>query len=222
MTQQGGTPADISAAVMRDIRGLIGATTPEVRSVRRRYSRILAAESPDRVLAIVKVLLAEQSWTARVVAYELLAGHRASMARVNARLVEQMATGLSDWGSVDLYGVTVAGAAWREGGITDAHVQRWARSKDRWRRRLALVSTVPLNSKARGGSGDTRRTLAICRTLVADRDDMVVKALSWALRELSKRDPVSVSGFLREEDARLASRVRREVRTKLDTGRKVR
>ena len=222
MTPQRGTPTDRSTAVLQDVRGLAGAATPEVRSVRRRYSKILAAESPDRVLAIVKVLLAEQTWTARVVAYELLAGHRASMARVTPRVVEQMARGLSDWGSVDLYGVTVAGAAWREGAITDAHVQRWARSKDRWRRRLALVSTVPLNSKARGGTGDTRRTLAICSTLVADRDDMVVKALSWALRELSKRDPDSVSGFLRDEDARLASRVRREVRTKLDTGRKVR
>jgi 3-methyladenine DNA glycosylase AlkD len=51
---------------------------------------------------------------------------------------------------------------------------------------------------------------------------MVVKALSWALRELSKRDARSVSSFLRAEDERLAPRVRREVRSKLETGRKVR
>ena len=211
----------ITATILQDVRRVTGETTPVVRAVRRKYSRLLAAEPPDRVLAIVKVLLAERTWTARVVAYELVAGHEASMARLNSRLVEQMATGLSDWGSVDLFGVTVAGAVWRRGGITDAHVRRWARSKDRWRRRLALVSTVPLNSKARGGSGDVIRTLGICRALVADRDDMVVKAMSWALRELSKREPESVAGFLREHETSLAPRVRREVRTKLETGRKV-
>lgn len=212
---------DLAAAIRRDVRELIGATTPELRAIRRRYSPMLARESPDRVLAIVKVLLAERSWAARVVAYELLAGHPASMARLNARVVEEMATGLSDWGSIDLFGVTVTGSAWREGRISDGSVKRWARSKDRWRRRLALVSTVPLNSKARGGSGDPVRTLAVCRALVEDRDEMVVKALSWALRELSKRDPRSVAEFLRREDARLASRVRREVRAKLETGRKL-
>jgi 3-methyladenine DNA glycosylase AlkD len=97
---------------------------------------------------------------------------------------------------------------------------RWARSRDRWRRRLALVATVPLNSTARGGTGDTARTLMVCGALVDDRDDMVVKALSWALRELSKRDREAVEDFLRRETARLAPRVRREVRSKLETGRK--
>jgi 3-methyladenine DNA glycosylase AlkD len=205
---------------VRDVRGLAGATTPVVRSVRRRYSKLLARASSDRVLAIVRALLSEGTWPARVVGYELLASHAASMERLDGRLVDRMAKGLADWASVDLYGVTIAGVAWREGKITDGHVMRWARSQDRWRRRLALVATVPLNIRSRGGTGDHRRTLAICRELVPDRDDMVVKALSWSLRELSKRDPKRVADFLRREDARLAARVRREVRTKLETGRK--
>jgi 3-methyladenine DNA glycosylase AlkD len=89
-------------------------------------------------------------------------------------------------------------------------------------RRAALVSTVPLNLAAAGGTGDAPRTLDICRRLVDDRDDMVVKALSWALRELVARDREAVRGFLADHDARLAARVRREVATKLDTGRKTR
>jgi hypothetical protein len=51
---------------------------------------------------------------------------------------------------------------------------------------------------------------------------MVVKALSWALRELATREPERVRHFIREEDGRLASRVRREVTSKLETGRKTR
>jgi 3-methyladenine DNA glycosylase AlkD len=47
---------------------------------------------------------------------------------------------------------------------------------------------------------------------------MVVKALSWALRELSKRDPEAAEQFLEEHQGVLASRVLREVRNKLSTG----
>ena len=209
-----------AAAIRRELWALAGATTPVVRAVRRRYSKRLALESPDIVLAIARSLAADKHWAARVVAYELLAEHPAAMRRLSAAIVERMARGLADWGSIDAFGVIIAGAAWREGRLPDRQVMRWARSRDRWRRRLALVATVPLNSKARGGRGDTARTLAVCRALVEDRDDLVVKALSWALRELSKRDPEAVSEFLSLENARLASRVRREVQSKLDTGRK--
>jgi 3-methyladenine DNA glycosylase AlkD len=56
--------------------------------------------------------------------------------------------------------------------------------------------------------------------LVDDRDDMVIKALSWALRELGKRDARAVQGFLSRCQDRVASRVRREVTSKLTTGKK--
>jgi 3-methyladenine DNA glycosylase AlkD len=58
----------------------------------------------------------------------------------------------------------------------------------------------------------------VCEMLTDDRDDMVVKALSWALRELSKCDPDSVREFLVEHEGALAPRVSREVNNKLKTG----
>jgi 3-methyladenine DNA glycosylase AlkD len=60
--------------------------------------------------------------------------------------------------------------------------------------------------------------LAVCRLLVGDRDDMVVKALSWALRDLIAQDPDAVRLFLEEHEDVLAARVKREVRHKLLTG----
>jgi 3-methyladenine DNA glycosylase AlkD len=80
------------------------------------------------------------------------------------------------------------------------------------------VSTVALNRPSTGGTGDASRTLSICRMLVRDRDDMVVKALSWALRELSKWDRGSVKTFLKTYQGVLPARVNREVRNKLRTG----
>ena len=54
--------------------------------------------------------------------------------------------------------------------------------------------------------------------LAADHDDMVVKGLSWALRELVPMDREAVVAFLEDYDGVLAARVKREVRNKLETG----
>jgi 3-methyladenine DNA glycosylase AlkD len=211
---------EIVASIRRDLRKLPSVTVPTVRPVRRKYSKSLAGAAPDAVLKVARSLLVEGDWPERMIAFELIAGHPATMRELDDKIVDELATGLADWGSIDLFGVAISGVAWREGRITNSHVMRWVRSKDRWMRRLALVSTVPLNIRSRGGTGDVDRTLMVCRALVDDRDDMVVKAMSWALRELAKREPAAVQAFVAEEDARLAPRVRREVRTKLETGRK--
>ncbi|HEY7186367.1 MAG TPA: DNA alkylation repair protein [Vicinamibacterales bacterium] len=216
-----GAVADVLSSVRAELRTLPTRSIDAIRAVRRRHSAALAESPPSTVVDVAGALLSAGRSAERLIGTELLIARPDAIRRVRSADVEKWATGLDDWGSVDMYGVTVAGVAWREGCVPDRHVMRWAGSTDRWRRRLALVATVPLNSRARGGQGDTARTLRVCAALVDDRDDMVVKALSWALRELSKRDPRSVAAFLREHELRLASRVRREVKTKLETGRKV-
>lgn len=46
------------------------------------------------------------------------------------------------------------------------------------------------------------------------------KALSWALRELSKRDKKPVEDFIKKYENRLSKRVLREVKHKLEKGTK--
>jgi 3-methyladenine DNA glycosylase AlkD len=162
--------------------------------------------------------LTHRTTVPRFFAYELIQHHREALQSLKAKSLEDLGRGNKSWGEVDSFACYLAGPLWRERQVSDMVIKRWARSRDRWWRRAALVCTVALNNKARGGSGDTNRTVMICQMLVADRDDMVVKALSWALRELSKRDPESVRKFLKEHDGTLAPRVVREVSSKLQTG----
>jgi len=112
----------------------------------------------------------------------------------------------------------LAGPAWLNGQVSDELIYRWGLSEDRWWRRAALVSTVALNVRSQGGTGDVPRTLEVCRLLVDDHDDMVVKAMSWALRELVVHDADAVREFLSKYEDVLAARVKREVRNKLTTG----
>jgi 3-methyladenine DNA glycosylase AlkD len=192
--------------------------TARVRALRREYSKRLAGMLASSVVALGVRLLEGPTFQHRFVAYELVSHHRGALASLRANELEQFARGLDSWGSVDAFAVYLSGPAWRERQVPDSFIARWARSKDRWLRRAALVSTVPLNLRSRGGMGDTGRTLTVCGLLIHDRDDMVVKALSWALRELAKHDPLSVRAFLAEHEAVLAARVLREVRHKLTTG----
>jgi len=192
--------------------------TAAIRSIRRDYSRQLKQASPRSVFALARMLLDPPTLVTRFVAYELICPHRPSLASLGKRELAQLGAGMAHWAAVDTFACYLSGPAWRERQIADAVVHRWAKSPDRWWRRAALVSTVPLNNKTRGGSGDAERTLAVSRLLVADRDDMVVKAMSWALRELAKRDPAVVAAFLDEHKDQLAPRVVREVRNKLRTG----
>ena len=154
----------------------------------------------------------------RFFAYELVHHHKQALRSLNAAALGELGRGIDNWGAVDTFACYLAGPAWREQEVSDSLIKSWARSRDRWWRRAALVSNVPLNNKARGGHGDPLRTLKICEMLVRDRDVMVVKALSWALRELAKRDPKSVREFLVNHEAVLAPLVYREVNNKLSTG----
>lgn len=218
MDEQPG-PRDVKRVASRfdaEMRALPVQNAPSVRAVRRRYSRELKAAESEFVLDLVHELVAVHGY--RGMAYELILYHRDAFQRLGEADVEELGQGIHSWGSVDSFARLVSGPAWRDGQVSDELIHRWAESEDRWWRRAALVSTVALNVRSQGGRGDVPRTLGVCRLLVDDPDDMVVKALSWALRELVVHDPEAVCGFLEEHEDRLAARVKREVRNKLTTG----
>ena len=202
------------------IRALPNLKAESVRNVRKEFSKRLVNTSPQIVVSIsIRLLqLDRPGFEYRLVAYELVCYHKAALRSLGEKELELLGQGICRWEDVDTFACYLAGPAWREFQVPDELIHSWARSDDRWWRRAAVVCTVALNNKARGGRGDTARTLGVCRLLVSDRDDMVVKAMSWSLRELSRRDPNVVRAFLLEYKGVLAPRVVREVNTKLTTG----
>jgi 3-methyladenine DNA glycosylase AlkD len=206
--------AGLANEIDRRIQALPEQSTEPVRRVRREFSKRLQGEPPEDVLALGEALIDRHRW----VGYELIANHPNAMQLLDAAEVERLGRGMDSWWSVDAFARIISGPAWREELLQDEVIRRWAESDDRWWRRAALVSTVALNDRSRGGTGDTVRTLDICARLATDRDDMVIKALSWALRELVPWDPDATRRFLADYEDTLAARVKREVRNKLNTG----
>lgn len=213
-------PRALASRIEGEIAALPSRYTPFVRALRKSWSAKLKGESAADVIALAQALEGHRPQETKWVAYELVRFHPAAYGAITEAELEGFARSMASWYAVDAFGTILFGPLWAKERVSDALVTRWSTSPDRWLRRSALVATVGLNARGSGGAGDAARTLPICRTLAADRDDMVEKALSWALRALSQRDRAAVEGFVGEMGDRLGARVRREVRAKLTTGKK--
>lgn len=209
-------PKAMAAEIDAHIQALPVQNTPNIRAIRRRYSQRLKTASPEFVLDLSKELITNYGY--RELPYELIRYHKEAFRCLDAADLEELGRGMDSWWSVDAFARVLSGPAWLNGGISDEVIHGWARSDDRWWRRAALVSTVALNVRSHGGYGDVPRTLDVCRLLVDDHDDMLVKAMSWALRALVPHDPDAVGEFLEANEDVLAARVKREVTNKLTTG----
>lgn len=218
MTHQEATvsAADVAERFLSDVAALSRKNTPNIRAIRRQYSREIRGCQPEFALDLAFCL--RETGRLRWAAYEIVRHHRPTFETLTEADIERIGQGMDNWQSVDAFGCTLSGPAWRVGNLSDEAVHRWAASEDVWWRRVALVSTVGLNTRARGGTGDAARTLAVCTLLSADHEDMVQKAMSWALRTLVIHDREAVSDFLEVHHDSLAARVKREVRNKLETG----
>ena len=73
----------------------------------------------------------------------------------------------------------------------------WSRDRNLWVRRASIVGLIPLARK--GESLDL--VYEIAKRLHADREDLIQKAVGWALREAGKTDPARLERYLRVNGA---------------------
>ena len=212
-------PGHLVARVLDELRALEKHDAASIRALRRRISAEIATAEAGVVFDLAEGLIQEGfDWEG----WEFINSHGAAFAGLTRTRLEKLGECIGTWAQADAFATILAGPAWREGLISNADVDNWARSPDHWWRRIALVSTTILNTRSRWGTGDTQRTLAVVGLLINDRDETVIKAVSWALRSLVPWDPRAVRTFLEAHEGELAARVKREVRTKLETGLKSR
>src|SRR5262249_24559342 len=75
-------------------------------------------------------------------------------------------------------------------------MRAWARHKNMWVRRASIVGLLPPVSR-----GDTKAAVdlvyEIAHVLHPDPNDLIHKAVGWALREAGKVDPARLERYLR-------------------------
>lgn len=199
---------------------VIGVTVPNEKEILKKLKTQTKSFSGREKLELSKELVNTNIFECQHIAYEFIGKDKKALDELTENDIDDLGKNLDNWVSVDCYSAYLVGYAWRENKISNSKIKAYLKSDDFWVRRIAIVATVSLNQKARGGTGDAKRTLQICSIAVNDHEDMINKALSWALRELAKIDKEPVKKFIEQHKDGLHPRVLREVNNKLKTGTK--
>lgn len=199
---------------------VIGVTVPNLKIVLKELRKQTKQFKTQEKLDLIKQLIDKDVFELQQIAFEYLQTEKNLYKSLTESFIESIEKNLDNWLSVDYFGAIVLGCAWRENLISTKKVKSYLGSDNFWIRRIAIVATVSLNQKARGGLGDSNRTLEICRLVVDDHEEMIIKALSWALRELAKVDKEPVIEFVNNYENHLHKKVLREVKNKLEIGTK--
>ena len=195
-----------------------GVSSPKLEMIFKELKSIVKSTNSRQKIKLAKDLVFTNIFECSQIAYMLIGKDKSIIQSLTKTDVDELAFGIDNWASVDTYSIFILGKALREGVVDTNHIINLYQSDNIWTRRSAIVATVSLNLKSQGGKGDAPRTLEICKLVVQDHHDLINKALSWALRELSKTNKQAVVHFLEYYDHALHARVKREVSNKLKTG----
>ena len=198
---------------------VLGVKNPDLRLIVKEVHGIMKNRSRKEYMDLAMDLIHSGIIECQMFAWLLLEKAKIIIT-LSGKEISELEGVLDNWVSIDTFGTIVYGVNWRLGVISDDEVFLLQENQNVWYRRLALVATVALNLKSRGGTGDTSRTLAVCGRAVTDHHDMIVKALSWALRSLIRWNKPAVGDFLQTHQSDLHNRVIREVSHKLEFGTK--
>jgi 3-methyladenine DNA glycosylase AlkD len=103
---------------------------------------------------------------------------------------------INNWDLVDCSAHHIVGATLEQ--RDRAILRELARSESVWERRIAVIATFHF---IRQSSFDD--CLEVAELLLADRHDLMHKAVGWMLREVGKRDPEIEEQFLRRHAPRM-------------------
>jgi len=98
---------------------------------------------------------------------------------------------INNWDLVDASAEHIVGAfLWDK---DHRPLYRLAQSSDLWERRVAIMATFHFIKR-----GEFSQTLRVAQMLLADKEELIHKAVGWMLREVGKRDLQAENAFLRK------------------------
>ena len=164
----------------------LGIVVPKQRLVAKKYAGLQLTD--------IGRLLASKIHEHRLVALLILAGkYKQAHAEGRGEIVDfylKHTRHINNWDLVDLSAPNILGEHLSDKGRTVLY--RFARSKNLWERRIAIISTFSFIRK-----NDFEDTLRISEILLHDDHDLIHKAVGWMLREVGKRDTGVEEEFLK-------------------------
>ncbi len=194
-----------------------GLRVPQLRAIVCTWGRDHKQVACDDLVALVDSLWNGASREERMLFTYLFEHYKPLIPDLTRAHFERWRRGLDNWEVTDGLGWVLAFWLLGDPDTRLDYLGELIADEDVWSRRLALVATTPIN---RGHTGFTipDLTLELVDRVKEERHPMITKAVSWALREITKSHPDRVTVYLEENRELLATHVVREVSNKLRTG----
>ncbi|MDX9979902.1 MAG: DNA alkylation repair protein [Lentisphaeria bacterium] len=163
----------------------LGVRLPATRRIARQYEDLPLAET----LELLQSAIHEERLLALLI---LVRNYRRGTAEDQAEIYRQYLSHtrcINNWDLVDSSAEHIVGAYLYDRSRRPLH--RLAQSASLWDRRIAIMATFHFIKKDEYGE-----TLRLAEMLVADREDLIHKAVGWMLREIGKRDQATAEAFL--------------------------
>lgn len=194
----------------------LGVTVPAVRQTARELGDLALPElekllaSPYNEARLLGLILLE-------IRYDRRTTSTAERERLHRFYLKHRAR-VNNWNLVDssaptLVGTHLCGA--KPGTDGRELVYRLARSRSLWDRRIAIVATLDWIRR-----DQLKDTLSLCELLLDDDQDLMHKACGWMLREVGKRDELTLTDWLDRHAPRMPRTMLRYAIERLSTQQK--
>lgn len=165
----------------------LGIAAPDLRKLAREYRDTTI---PDLQGLLRSAMHEERSLSLLILTHQFTKGDSKTRERIY-RLYFKNSRFIDNWDLVDLSASVIIG-----GFLVDKDrevLDELALSASLWERRMAIIATGHFIRR-----NDFSDTLRIARRLLADREDLIHKAVGWMLREIGNRDIAAEEAFLRK------------------------
>ncbi len=198
-----------------------GLSNPQKREIAKAWKKDNKDISVDEFVALLNSLFQGKSYDEKTLAGMLLGYMTKQRRKINPAKLDQWLDELEGWAEIDGLCQSTFTAQelldnWQE---WKKWLKRFNQSQNISKRRASLVLLV----KPVRDSEDIRLTdlaLENIQGLKSEDDKLITKAISWLLREMTKKHHQLVEDYLNENEDSLPAIAVRETRKKLETGKK--
>ena len=184
-----------------------GADLPAIRAAVREFCRAHPNLARAELRSIAETLYATDVHELLASAIGVLECHRKTLVARDLPWLIELVRRSNSWAYVDWIAPKVVGDVIARDPRSRRYLEKWAKDKNVWVRRTALLAE---HDALRAGRGDFALWARLAAGMIDEREFFIRKAIGWVLREVSKKQPDLVYAFLREHHARASGVTWRE------------
>ena len=179
-----------------------GADLPAIRAAVREFCRAHPNLARAELRSIAETLYATDVHELLASAIGVLECHRKTLVARDLPWLIELVRRSNSWAYVDWIAPKVVGDVIARDPRSRRYLEKWAKDKNFWVRRTALLAE---HDALRAGRGDFALWARLAAGMLAEREFFIRKAIGWVLREVSKKRPALAYAFLGEHRKRVSN-----------------